>query len=125
MIMILSIDHVQITVPIDAEKEAKQFYCEFLGLKEIDKPKNRKKNGGFWLELNELQIHIGLEDRFDRTKTKAHVAYRVNDLEIWRIRLNEIGIQVFDSPPFPKDRAFEFRDPFGNRVELIQRLDKT
>lgn len=120
--MIVGVDHVQITIPKGAEEQAKQFYCEFLGLKEIEKPENRKKNGGFWLESGGFQVHLGTEDGFDRTKTKAHVAYRVSDLELWRQRFQEKGIEVIDSQPFPSAKAFEFRDPFGNRTELIQQL---
>ncbi len=120
--MLLAVDHTQITIPKGAEDSAKAFYCEFLGLKEIEKPENRKKNGGFWLELAGFQVHVGTEDGFDRMTTKAHVAYRVSDLELWRKRFQEKGIEIFDSLPFPKARAFEFRDPFGNRAELIQHL---
>lgn len=120
--MVLGVDHAQITIPKGTEHEAKNFYCEFLGLKEIEKPENRKKNGGFWLQLGEFQVHVGTEDGFDRTKTKAHVAYRVSDLEQWRKRFQEKEIEIFDSLPFPNAHAFEFRDPFGNRAELIQYL---
>jgi hypothetical protein len=69
---------------------------------------------------NPCSLHVGIEDGVERTKTKAHLAYRVSELELWRSRLTKIGIQVFDSLPFPKAKAFEFRDPFGNRVELIE-----
>lgn len=120
--MILGVDHAQITIPKGTETEAKKFYCDFLGLKETEKPENRKKNGGFWLQLGEIQVHVGTEDGFDRTKTKAHVAYRVSDLDHWHRRFIEKGIEVIDSLPFPNARAFEFRDPFGNRAELIQYL---
>lgn len=120
--MLIAVDHAQITIPKGSEDAAKAFYCEFLGLKEIEKPENRKKNGGFWLELSGFQVHVGAEDGFDRTKTKAHVAYRVSDLELWRKRFQEKGIEIFDSLPFPNARSFEFRDPFGNRAELIQVL---
>lgn len=120
--MILGVDHAQITVPKNAEAEAKEFYCGFLGLREVEKPENRKKNGGFWLQVGNAQIHVGTEDGFDRTKTKAHVAYRVDDLELWQRRFRERSIEIFESPPFPSAKAFEFRDPFGNRVELIELL---
>lgn len=118
--MITSIDHAQITIPKSAEPKAREFYCGFLGLKEIEKPDNRKNNGGFWLQLGELQVHVGTEDGVDRSKSKAHIAYRVDNLENWRFKLGEKGILASDSPPFPNARAFEFRDPFGNRVEFIQ-----
>ena len=120
--MLLSVDHAQITIPKGAEDAAKAFYCEFLGLREIEKPDNRKKNGGLWLDLAGFQIHIGTEDGFDRTATKAHIAYCVSDLELWRKRFHEKGIEIFDSLPFPKAHAFEFRDPFGNRAEFIHKL---
>ena len=118
--MLIEIDHVQITIPKNSEETARQFYCKFLGLQEIEKPENRRKNGGFWLTLGIVQVHVGTEDGFDRTKTKAHVAYRVNNLDLWRQRIRDYGLEVTDSPPFPNAKAFEFRDPFGNRVEMIQ-----
>ena len=45
--MILGLHHAQITIPNGAEKEAKQFYCNVLGLEEIEKPKSLKGRGGF------------------------------------------------------------------------------
>ena len=71
--------------------------------------------------LGTLQIHVGLEDGVERAKSKAHVAYVVSDLEMWRARLREKGIEPKDNLPLPNARAFEFRDPFGNRIELMQR----
>jgi catechol 2,3-dioxygenase-like lactoylglutathione lyase family enzyme len=120
--MILGLDHFQITVPKESQQKAKYFYCELLGLKEIEKPENRKNNGGFWLQAGELEVHVGLEDGIEREKTKAHVAYRVSDLNLWRQKMIGHGFEIKESPPFPKARAFEFRDPFGNRVEIIERF---
>lgn len=58
----------------------------------------------------------------DRSKTKAHTAYQVGDLEMWRKRLKEYHFDIIESAPFPSAKAFEFRDPFGNRVEIIQKF---
>ncbi|OQW53673.1 MAG: glyoxalase [Proteobacteria bacterium SG_bin7] len=118
--MITGINHIQITVPKDSEKNAKSFYCEFLGLKEIPKPENRKMNGGFWLQVGNTEVHIGLEDGLDRTKTKAHVCYEVNNLDFWKKRFLEKNIEVFETLPLPNARSLKFRDPFGNRVEVLQ-----
>ena len=79
--MILNINHAQITIPKGEEAKAREFYCDFLGLKEIEKPDSLKDRGGFWLKLGGFQIHIGTENDFDRTTTKAHLAYEVKDLE--------------------------------------------
>lgn len=114
--------HAQITIPTGAEAQAHAFYCGLLGLQEIEKPDSLKGRGGFWIELGDVQIHIGTEDGVDRTTTKAHLAYQVNDLPAWHRRLTEAGIEIGDSVPIPGYERFEFRDPFGNRVEFIQTI---
>lgn len=120
--MILGLDHVQITVPKGAEAAAREFYCGVLGLEAIEKPENRRANGGFWLRAGALEVHVGLEDGIERSHTKAHVAYRVDDLDAWSEKLTALGVELTSSPPFPDARAFEFRDPFGNRVEILERF---
>jgi len=75
-LLILRVQHAQITIPKGAETEARKFYCKFLGLKEIPKPVVLQTRGGFWLEIGGFQIHVGTEDDFDRTKTKAHIALK-------------------------------------------------
>lgn len=119
--MLLRVHHAQITIPHSEEAEARKFYCDILGLKEIPKPESLKGRGGFWLELGETQIHIGVEDDFDRRKTKAHLAYEVDNLEMWRNRLEEQNIKIIEGIPIPDYLRFEFRDPFGNRVEFLQK----
>ena len=121
--MIQSLHHAQITIPRHAEAEARIFYCHILGLPEIEKPDSLKKRGGFWLKVGEITIHIGLEDEVERTHTKAHLAYQVSDLDLWRSRLAKIGITAENGIPIPGYNRFEFRDPFGNRVEFIQSID--
>ncbi len=117
---LLRLHHAQITIPAGAEEAARRFYCGVLGLEEIDKPAALRDRGGFWLRLAECQVHVGSEDGVDRAATKAHLAYQVDDLEAWRKRLEAIGIRALESVPIPGYDRFEFRDPFGNRVEMIQ-----
>lgn len=123
--MLLRVHHAQITIPKDEEEKARTFYCDLLGFKEIPKPESLKNRGGFWMELGDFQIHIGTEDDFDRTKTKAHIAYQVKDLNSWQERLENNGIQVIEGIPIPNFRRFEFRDPFGNRVEFLEKIFET
>jgi len=122
-IMILKVHHAQITIPKDTEDLAREFYCELLGLREIHKPQALQGRGGFWLESDGFQVHIGTEDDFDRTKTKAHIAYLVEDLENWREQLQGQNIKIIEGIPIPNFRRFEFRDPFGNRVEFLEKID--
>jgi catechol 2,3-dioxygenase-like lactoylglutathione lyase family enzyme len=121
--VIKAIHHAQISIPVGAEDEARGFYCGVLGLVEIPKPKSLAGRGGFWLEIGGKQIHFGAEDGVDRSRTKAHVAYLVDDLSGWRDRLLAAGIEPQDGIPIPGYERFEFRDPFGNRVEFLASTD--
>lgn len=118
--MIVGLHHAQITVPRGAEAQAREFYCDFLGLREIDKPAALQGRGGLWLRVGDTQVHVGTEDGVDRAATKAHVAYEVSDLARWRQRLQARGIAILDGIPIPGYDRCEIRDPFGNRVEFIQ-----
>ena len=117
--MILGLHHAQITIPRGTEEEGKHFYCNVLGLKEIEKPVSLRGRGGFWLQVGDKEVHVGTEDGFDRLTTKAHLAYQVEDVTYWRRVLMENNIEILDSVPIPNFERFEFRDPFGNRVEII------
>lgn len=121
--MIESAHHVQVSIPVGAEDEAREFYCRVLGMTEIPKPESLVGRGEFWLELDGFQIHFGTEDGIDRSKSKAHVAYLVSDLEEWREKLAANGRTVAVGIPIPGYKRFEFRDPFGNRVEFLEKQD--
>jgi catechol 2,3-dioxygenase-like lactoylglutathione lyase family enzyme len=120
---ILHAHHAQISVPRGEEDAAREFYCGLLELIEVPKPESLQVRGGFWLQLGDFQVHIGIEDESDRSRTsKAHVAYEVEGLEDWRARLTEQGITILNGIPIPNYNRFEFRDPFGNRVEFLERI---
>lgn len=104
------------------EEQARDFYCGVLGLKAIPKPVCLSGRGGFWLQVGDQQVHVGIEDGVDRNLTKTHVAYEVSDLPHWQKTLAAKDIEIVRGEPIPGYDRFEFRDPFGNRVEMIQRL---
>lgn len=112
--------HAQLTIPPGAEAEARAFYIELLGLEETPKPESLRGRGGFWLQLGDAQVHVGVETGADRRATKAHLAYEVDGLETWRARLEAAGHPCEDGVPIPGWSRFELRDPFGNRLELLE-----
>ena len=120
--MIKAVHHVQISIPVGAEDKARAFYCGVLDFHEIPKPASLIGRGGFWLELDGFQIHFGTEDDIDRVKTKSHVAYLVTDLDRWRKKIIDCGSEPIEGIPIPNIKRFEFRDPFGNRVEFLEKL---
>lgn len=120
--MIVGLHHAQITVPDGEEDNARLFYCGVLGLAEVPKPEALAGRGGFWLQVGTQQVHVGTEGDVDRAATKAHLAYEVSDLAYWRQALEALSIAVLQSVSIPGYHRFEFRDPFGNRIELIHPL---
>lgn len=115
-------NHVMVTIPKGAEDKARAFYCDILNLPEIPKPESLGGRGGLWLQVGDIQLHLGTEDSVDRLATKAHLAYEVDNVSLWREKLTAHGFQSLDSVPIPGFDRFEFRDPFGNRIEIIQPL---
>jgi len=120
--LILAIHHAQITIPAGAEDRAREFYCGLLGLKEISKPDALVGRGGLWLEVGDRQVHIGVEDTDQRAGSKAHIAYLVDDIDLERAKLVNAKIDIIEGIPIPGYSRFEFRDPFGNRVEFLQTI---
>lgn len=119
--MILGLHHAQVTIPEGSEDAARDFYCRLLGLCEIEKPASLAGRGGLWLQVGDRQVHLGTESGPDRSLTKAHLAYEVDDLKSMRHALAAAGYEPLHSTPVPDHDRFDTRDPFGNRVEFIRR----
>ncbi|MBS2968661.1 VOC family protein [Metabacillus sp. KIGAM252] len=115
----IKIDHVQICVPVDCEEKAREFYLKLLGFNEVRKPESLRKNGGFWCQAGEIEVHIGLED-MEFTRSKRHPAFEVADIEAARRLLMESGVMMNEEPPISGRDRFSFSDPFGNRIEFLQ-----
>lgn len=114
-------NHVQISVPVNSEDEVRRFYSGVLGLREVPKPAALQQRGGLWLDVGGDQLlHFGTEDVADRAASKRHVAFEVVDLNEARRELETAGVLIVESIRIPDCERFEFRDPFGNRVELMQ-----
>jgi catechol 2,3-dioxygenase-like lactoylglutathione lyase family enzyme len=122
MSIVKGLHHAQITIPKGAEDSARGFYCGVLGLKELKKPENLAGRGGFWLDLLGIELHVGAEDGFNRTSTKAHLAYDVSNLEAAMDAIRSAGLEILIGPDIPGISRFESRDPFGNRIEFVQRV---
>ena len=112
------LDHIQICVPIGAEEEAEQFYTGALGLEEIEKPDALKPNGGLWLRIADIQLHIGVEA--EQNTSKRHPAFEVEGLEGWKQHLQSRGVKIKEETVIPGVNRFSFLDPFGNRIEFLE-----
>jgi catechol 2,3-dioxygenase-like lactoylglutathione lyase family enzyme len=116
---ILGIEHVQLAMPADREAEAREFYSGVLGIPEIAKPPELAKRGGAWFETGTVKIHLGVELDF-RPARKAHPALLVHELRALVERLREARVDVVEDPLEGYFRVY-VADPFGNRIELMER----
>jgi len=115
----LGIDHVQVSIRAGAEDEARLFWRDGLGLVEIEKPASLTGRGGVWFQCGAQQVHCGVEEPVARSR--RHPALLTDDLESLRARLQAAGFPIRYEPEIPGFRRFFTEDPFGNRVELMQR----
>jgi catechol 2,3-dioxygenase-like lactoylglutathione lyase family enzyme len=120
---ILGIDHLQLAMPSGGEGEARAFYGRVLGLREVPKPASLAKRGGVWFEAPGIKLHLGVDPNFVPAK-KAHPAFIVDNLAAFRIRLEAAGCSMIDAPPLEGYHRFHMHDPFGNRIELMERADE-
>ena len=119
--MLKDIDHIQIAIPNDEEDTARTFYGGLLGMEEIDKPENLKTRGGVWFRIGDRQVHMGVQEDF-RPATKAHPAFLVDDLQHVQRVLESHGYPITNDEPLPGFQRFYSRDPFGNRLEFLQKI---
>lgn len=119
---ILAIDHVQIAIPPGREERARRFYAGVLGFDEIPKPPELAERGGFWLQAGDVRLHLGVESDFHPAR-KAHPAFVVDDLDEWVEKVQLAGYETDTSqPPLDGYKRAHIFDPFGNRIELMERL---
>lgn len=119
--MIVGLDHVQLAMPRGGEEQARGFYGGVLGLAERAKPPHLAARGGCWFYGPGVELHLGVEDPF-RPASKAHPALLVDDLASVRATLAVHGIAFSEGKPLDGYVRGDIADPFGNRIELMQRL---
>ena len=119
MMSLLRIDHVQITAPRAREQEARHFYVNVLGLRELVRPRTLPASG-LWFALDEMtELHVVLvEDPF-RPPLGDHFAVAVDDLEAVKRRLADHYVGYNPSPVRSGYERIFVKDPFGNRIEFL------
>lgn len=120
MIHFKRLNHIQICIPTGKEPDARKFYTEVIGLKEIPKPEALIPNGGLWYQLADIQFHIGTEDEIN--KSKRHPAFEVSNLNDARKHLENYQVAIKEETQIPGQNRFSFLDPFGNRIELLEKI---
>lgn len=107
-------------IPKGKEEEARDFYTNVLGLPELKDLGYPLPNGAIWFQMGDIQLHIRAEK--DHGLSDRHPAFEVNNLAEVRAMLEGHGIAIKNESKIPDRNRFSFRDPFGNRIELIEMI---
>lgn len=119
---VISLNHVQITVPRAAEAASVRFYRDLLGLPQLVRPAQGRQEGT-WFQLPGFRIHLTVEDAgaAGAGASRRHVCLAVDDLAACRRAMDRSGIEMLpDERPIPGVERFFVRDPGGNRLEIMQ-----
>ena len=117
---VVGVDHVQLAMPAGREAEARAFYSGLLGIPEITKPPALAARGGAWFESGRVKVHLGVDADF-RPAQKAHAGLLVSGLETLIEELRHAGYKVAEDEPLEGYFRVYVNDPFGNRLELMER----
>src|SRR3546814_9550463 len=80
--------------------------------------------GGCWFALGDRQLHLGAETDF-RPAKKAHVALALEGLDALRARIEAAGHATHDDSIIDGRHRFFTEDPFGNRIEFMDRTARS
>jgi catechol 2,3-dioxygenase-like lactoylglutathione lyase family enzyme len=116
---ILSLDHVQLTIPVGGEELARNFYVGILGLTEVAKPASMTGRNSIWFMAGPVNLHIGIEEEFHPAK-RAHPALVVDNLDDIVAACQRAGLATRPDTSFNNFRRVHVSDPFGNRLELME-----
>jgi hypothetical protein len=117
---ILSLDHVQLAIPVGGETRVRQFYTGILGLTGVAKPAAMAGRNSIWFIAGPVNLHLWVEADFVPAK-RAHPALVVDGLDDIVAACELAGLLTKPDTSFNNFRRVHIFDPFGNRLELMER----
>ena len=121
MIEFIRADHINICVPPERLEEARSFYVDVIGLKQIYRPDNIFDSPGYWFDIGNIQLHVGVEPL--KPRSVRHIAFEIKNVDDAVKLFEKYNVEIVEEPVIPGRKRFAFIDPFGNRMELLQLID--
>ncbi|MEO8562899.1 MAG: VOC family protein [bacterium] len=116
----LGFEHVLLAMPDGEERRARAFYVDVLGFTEVVRPESLGGRGGGWFRAGTVMIHLGVERDFHPARM-AHPAILVDSLPTFIARCEALGCPIEPAVELPGFDRVHVYDPFGNRLEFMQR----
>lgn len=117
MIQFTRIHHLLLGVPVGALAAARAFYGGVLGLPEAPLP---HPAATLWYLVGGIELHIQEVAEPVGPRSKQHPAFEVAHLAEARQALAARGVAIEPASTINGRQRFFVRDPFGNRLELLQ-----
>ncbi|SHN34545.1 VOC family protein [Mucilaginibacter sp. OK098] len=121
MIEFIRADHINICVPPERLEEALRFYADVIGLQQIERPDHLFSTPGYWFDIGDIELHIGVEPQMPRSV--RHIAFEIKNVDIALKLFEKHNVELMEEPVIPGRKRLAFIDPFGNRMELLQMVD--
>lgn len=121
MASVLRVQHVSIPIPAGGVEKGRAFYGDTLGLEQKPTPPALDASRIIWFALGDGgdELHLFTEEADVRSQGQ-HYCMQVDDIEAWRRKLGEQGVEIEETETIVSRPRFMIRDPFGNRIELTQ-----
>lgn len=109
-----------VSLPVHDLEEAKRFYCDFLGMTISDEVPGR------WLEISAGNVTLALYPQEEKEVARGgELALETQDIEhdVRELRASNVPIASdveSYSTPTQSGRLLRFKDPSGNKLELVQ-----
>ncbi len=122
--MLLGLDHMQITAPLNSETEVRHFFCDILECKEVNKPESMAHFDSLWFDIGTSIMHVGLDENFFPEK-RGHPAFNVKSLDklIQQFKRFHVEYELDDKMPGAK-RLYTYYF-FGHRMEFLEWTNKS
>jgi catechol 2,3-dioxygenase-like lactoylglutathione lyase family enzyme len=116
------LQHTSIPMPPGGDEDARAFYGDVLGMREIPKPEGLAAMTVIWFAANDDgdEVHVFKEDQPRRNSAAQHLCLEVDDIEAYIARLREHGCEVRVPETIQNRPRLFVRDPFDNLIELVE-----
>ena len=116
------LQHTSVPMPPGGDDQARAFYGDLLGMREIPKPEGLAALTVVWFAANDQgdEVHVFQEQNMGPNSAAQHLCLEVDDIAAFQSRLRYAGYDV-QTPETIHNRPRLFvRDPFENLVELVE-----
>ncbi len=116
------LQHTSVPMPPGGDDDARAFYGDLLGMREIPKPEGLAAMTVVWFAANDNgdEVHVFQEKNIGPNSAAQHLCLEVDDIAAYQTRLSNAGYAVeIPATIYNRPRLF-VRDPFENLVELVE-----